>query len=499
MEAIFKHVQTHIGMSHFSRTKFIDALDWVVQSGQASFHQHHMMLVSETDEPSKKKVRITVATQDPYPEKAETTYTITDNDGDVLVVPEPEPEDTYDDIPNEDGKEASVAYRMLTQFHDQSRTYEDIATPGDSTLALGTDQFLYYRGKDSYVYPTNEFRQVRSDVSYADYTGITQVFSNSSTRDYCFTINEDGVLNTYAIYHDSWGRHRVKNNMDIQLLSSYSYSVLLPTTFESGSRHKAIYRHGEWLDRRLCTNRMFVWHSNMFKKTHIFFTFDHKHFRQTVRLPSEQDRPIATCIGRNFAHFVDTQGQLHSLRTNPGDATVTGFIAKQGQLDSDRFHDIAHGVFGTFAIVSRRGNSGRTLMRVVHDLASGAVTQCGPVKDVRGDDDRYLSDCKQVSVGRKFAAVLTHDNKVYVVQKDPQFGTAHYALTEIYDGRGPEITKVSAGQHHLIALDEHGRLWGWGDNGYFQAGDSKAVSAGGVDLSLDGGGLFKFMLRLRLQ
>ena len=127
------------------------------------------------------------------------------------------------------------------------------------------------------------------------------------------------------------------------------------------------------------------------------------------------------------------------------------------------------------------------------------MTQCGPVKDVRGDDDRYLSDCKQVSVGRKFAAVLTHDNKVYVVQKDPQFGTAHYALTEIYDGRGPEITKVSAGQHHLIALDEHGRLWGWGDNGYFQAGDSEAVSAGGDDLLLDGGGLFKFMLRLRLQ
>ena len=482
MQTIVKYVKTQIGRDHFERKELMKAVDDIVQNGEAGFDQHGMFLFTETNEPRRKRAKTE-------------SVGMYDNDGDVEVVPE----DKYEDIVNVDGKDSARFYDTLTPFRDQTRTYTDIATTSDSTLALGSDKHLYIRGRDMHMRATNEFQRVESHTYHTPYSDITQVFANSSTREYCFTMVEDGVTNTYAMKHGHLSRDWVKDIIDLKLFSSYSHVKLLGTSADTGSRHEALFEHGEPFARELCTNRIFVWQSPTFDRTHVFFSFDETYRRQSIQ---PRVNPLATCIGRNFAHFVDSTGQLWSLRTSPGDDAARGFH-KQSQPENDTFHDIAHGVFGTFAIVTRRGQHypEQILMRVVHDVATGSVVQCGPVKDTHDGRTTYLSNCKQVSVGRNFAAVLTNDNKVYVVQKATYGDTSNNTFRKIYDNYGPIIDKVSAGQYHLIALDAHGHLWGYGNNDYFQAGDTNPAREYEVVSDGDGGGggVHGFMLRLRLQ
>jgi alpha-tubulin suppressor-like RCC1 family protein len=61
-------------------------------------------------------------------------------------------------------------------------------------------------------------------------------------------------------------------------------------------------------------------------------------------------------------------------------------------------------------------------------------------------------------------------------------GSAHYGSHQhsVQNIRLSNIVAISAGNEHCMALDNHGRVWAWGDNYYGQLGNS-SVSRGTIE------------------
>ncbi|MCI5604818.1 MAG: hypothetical protein MR413_04125, partial [Clostridia bacterium] len=108
------------------------------------------------------------------------------------------------------------------------------------------------------------------------------------------------------------------------------------------------------------------------------------------------------------------------------------------------------------------------------------------------DNEYYLSNISAIAAGASFSAALKSDGTVYTWGNNSKGqlgdGTAVNKPTpiQVLRGESPEeaenvapagsdylqnITKIAAGNNHMLALSKTGYVWSWGDNTYGQNGD----------------------------
>ena len=118
------------------------------------------------------------------------------------------------------------------------------------------------------------------------------------------------------------------------------------------------------------------------------------------------------------------------------------------------------------------------------------------IKELQGENqpDRVV----QVALGEDFASFLTAHGRVFtcgrgtkgqlgfpsnVPPKKPRVIEALYSRAVVQPSVRIMVTKLAAGKGHTMALDDMGRLFGWGDNSFGQCGYQTATL---VDLKNDG-------------
>ena len=93
-----------------------------------------------------------------------------------------------------------------------------------------------------------------------------------------------------------------------------------------------------------------------------------------------------------------------------------------------------------------------------------------------------LDEVSAVSAGGQFSIFLRADGTVYATGNN-LFGQLGTGKTESFRGVAQQvlsssgtaltnITTISAGVSHALAVDENGQAWGWGDNSSGQLGTS---------------------------
>lgn len=101
----------------------------------------------------------------------------------------------------------------------------------------------------------------------------------------------------------------------------------------------------------------------------------------------------------------------------------------------------------------------------------------------------FLSDCRDVSAASNYSAALTHGGEIFTWgnQTDGRLGSGRAAGSYKFGTRViralpvtpvtplSQIVRFSAGDKHSLAVDSTGLLWGWGDAGFGQLGQSNTT------------------------
>ena len=124
------------------------------------------------------------------------------------------------------------------------------------------------------------------------------------------------------------------------------------------------------------------------------------------------------------------------------------------------------------------------------------LTSTTPAAPVLTDDGAPLASITTLHTGDRYAAALTRAGDLWIWGSNPDgplapgggasiLPTATRAHLPEVEGEAPRLISISAGLHHLLALDADGRIWSWGSNDRQQLGRScaNACAAGLVTLA----------------
>ena len=87
-----------------------------------------------------------------------------------------------------------------------------------------------------------------------------------------------------------------------------------------------------------------------------------------------------------------------------------------------------------------------------------------------------LSDVVLAGAGRVASYAVTREGRVWAWgdNSNGELGNGTFASSNVpvqVTGLPPDIQHIAGGRNHVLALDNRGRVWAWGDNGYGQVGD----------------------------
>ncbi|KAJ8686528.1 hypothetical protein QAD02_022322 [Eretmocerus hayati] len=207
---------------------------------------------------------------------------------------------------------------------------------------------------------------------------------------------------------------------------------------------------------------------------------------EEVPLPQEIENPIAYDIdlsqltkivgGAGHTLILDSSGHLfecgrHQQLNSPNLPASSRFRRFRSGLEGVRLVDIACG-WDSSILLSETGQ--------VFGLGSNTHGQLGSLRSVTKESAALIEGlppiCK-LAMGLRHSAVITRDSKLFVsgdgtkgqlgVKIEAGVRSLHdFVLVPDLD----DVSEVSCGQHHTVAITKNNRVFAWGDNKHGQLG-----------------------------